>query len=220
LRRQNNVPETWLVWDSELSYSHTGGPDPGPAPPAADGAEPLWGVYQTRPDQNTHLHVFPHNTFEWRAAEYGFDPDDVDGLLQVILYEPFIPDPSDPFARQDPSAAKLLQATHGLPGCWTPGVPEDERRAAHLERIAAVKNHRLTLKDAPHKDRAGALAYIGSARSAPADPLEPIKTQTRLDPVRVRGRRLAVDWIRANADQLAVPTIDTKPPSTFLGAAG
>jgi hypothetical protein len=211
------VAETWLLWDSELAYTPTEPAASAAGPPAADGAEPLWGVYQTRPDQSTHLHVFPHSAFEWRAAEYGFDPDDVDGILEVILYEPFIPDPSDPFARQDPASAKVLEVTHGLPGCWTPGVPADDRRAAHLERVAAVKNYRLQLQNAPRKDRAGALAFVGSAKVAPPDPLEPIRSQTRLDPVRVRGRQLAVEWVRANAEQLATPTLDSKPPSTFLG---
>ncbi|MEU1393659.1 MULTISPECIES: hypothetical protein [unclassified Nonomuraea] len=217
------MPDIMQLWDAELAYTHTdlhpGGVTAGP--PAADGAEPLWCVYQVQPTTNLHAqHAFPHSAFEWRAAEYGFDPDDVDGLLEVILYEPYIPDLADPFARQDLVAAKILEAIRDLPGCWTPGVPEAERRAAHLERIAAVKAHRVQLQDAPRKDRAGALAFVGSRRTPPADPLAPIKTQTRLDPVRVRGRRMAVDWVRANADKLAAPTFDTKPPSTFLGAAG
>jgi hypothetical protein len=213
------MPHTWLLWDCELAYTRTSLNSPAvSALAAADGAEPLWGVYETRSDGLNHMHAFPHSTFEWRAAEYGFDVDDVDGMLDVILHEPFLPDPDDPLARMDPVLSKILDDTHGMPGVWTPGVPAAERRAAHLERVAAVKKHHVQLRDAPLKDRAGALEFVGSARVAPTHPLEPIKSQTRLDPVRVQGRRLAVDWLRANTDRLAAPARETKPPSTFIGA--
>lgn len=35
------------------------------------------------------LHVFPPDTLEWRAAEYGIDPTDLDTLLDIVLNEPF-----------------------------------------------------------------------------------------------------------------------------------
>lgn len=41
-------------------------------------------------------HFFPGDIFSWRAAEYGFDPSDQDGLLDVVFYEPYLTDVPDP----------------------------------------------------------------------------------------------------------------------------
>ena len=35
-------------------------------------------------------HVFPKDTLEWRAAEYGIDPADTQTLLDIVLFEPHI----------------------------------------------------------------------------------------------------------------------------------
>ncbi len=35
-------------------------------------------------------HLFPKNALEWRAAEYGVDPTDIDTLLTMILHEPHL----------------------------------------------------------------------------------------------------------------------------------
>lgn len=51
----------------------------------------------TAPDGSRHMHVFPVDTLEWRAAEYELDPSDLDTLLEIVLAEPFLdPDPDDP----------------------------------------------------------------------------------------------------------------------------
>ncbi|PZG20593.1 hypothetical protein [Nonomuraea aridisoli] len=161
--------------------------------------------------------MLPNTEMEWRCAEYGIDPDDLDTLLEIALYEPHLPSPDDPLAWQNAACAALLEEIHGLPTCWTPGVPDVERRAAHLARIDAVKRHMVRIEDAPHSDRAAALAYVGSARTAPEDPLAPLRQGVRLDPARVQSRVLAVEWLRANADRPRKPTFHTKPPSTFVG---
>lgn len=41
-------------------------------------------------------HIFPKHTLDWRAAEYGIDPADVDTLLDVILHEPHMPEADGP----------------------------------------------------------------------------------------------------------------------------
>lgn len=37
-----------------------------------------------------HQHLFPVDTMEWRAAEYGIDPADTATLLDIVLAEPFL----------------------------------------------------------------------------------------------------------------------------------
>ncbi|MDF5756670.1 hypothetical protein [Spongiactinospora sp. TRM90649] len=215
------MPATILnIWDTELAYNHTTLAEQVQARPAQpvrpDGAEPLWGVYLVNPADGGHgIHMFPHSTFEWRAAEYGIDPDDLETLLDVILHEPYIPDPSDSLAWDDPAAATVLKATRGLPTCWTPGVSDADRLAAHLERIRHVKQHAVGLKTIARADRQGALDFVGARRVAPADPLDPIRTQTRLDPVRVASRKLAVDWQRSS-DHGGSLAFQAKPPATFV----
>lgn len=41
-------------------------------------------------------HAFPADTLEWRAAEYGIDPADLDTLLDIVIHEPFLPEPDQP----------------------------------------------------------------------------------------------------------------------------
>ena len=66
-------------------------------------------------------HAFPVDTLEWRAAEYGIDPADLDTLLDIVLHEPFLGEPDQP--------DMLLYDA--------PTV--EEARAYHLARIDAVK---------------------------------------------------------------------------------
>ncbi|MFI7709203.1 hypothetical protein [Nonomuraea sp. NPDC049480] len=214
------MPEIVQVWDAELAYTHTPlRPTGTDVPPHVDGAEPLWRVYQFQPAAGVEIHhALPHTLLEWRCVMYGLDPDDVSTLLDVALHEPYIPSSSDVFTRTDPTAAAVLAVTHGLPTCWTPGVPDEERRAAYLARIAAVKTHRVRMEPVPQTLRAEALAFVGSGRAAPPDPLEPITSPIRLDPVRVEARRLAAEWVRASrSDQLPQPTFQLKPGGTFVG---
>ncbi|MGI5161382.1 hypothetical protein [Microbispora sp. CA-102843] len=211
------------AWDAELGYSRVSlaaRPPGGPVdtPPNVAGADPVWGVWTTDPDgHGTLVHIFPHATFEWRAAEYALDPDDVPTLLDVILHEGAIPDPGHPVASNNPAALQFLRDTHGWPTCWTPGVPDEDRRQAYLERIRMVKDRFLRHEAAPRKDRQGALVYVGSKRVAPADPLEPILSQTRIDPIRVAGKRGYVEWARATQDGPLPSSYSLKPPATFAG---
>jgi hypothetical protein len=53
----------------------------------------LWHVQYTMDnddgDEIVHSHVFPKDTLDWRAAEYGFDPADTRTILYCILMEPW-----------------------------------------------------------------------------------------------------------------------------------
>jgi hypothetical protein len=67
----------------------------------------------------------PTVTLEWRSAEYGIDPADVDTLLDVILHEPHIP------LTDDGSGPRY--ADNG-PDLWT-AESTTAAREAHLARI-------------------------------------------------------------------------------------
>ncbi|GAA1769857.1 hypothetical protein [Nonomuraea bangladeshensis] len=216
------MAETWTIWDAELGYSTTsllqaGGEQASQVTPH-DGAEPIWGISRVRPDGQAHMHLIPHSTWEWRCAEYGIDPDDLDTLLDVVLHEPWIPDPADVLALGQPGVAEVLQETHGLPTCWTPGVPDADRLAAHLARIEAVKTHRVVMVPENRQFRQGVVDFAGLAMTVPEDPLEPVKTLTRLDPARVAARRLTVEYYRAGRSRpVVMPSYGLKPPNTWAG---
>ncbi|MFG3438317.1 hypothetical protein ACGF0J_13830 [Nonomuraea sp. NPDC047897] len=218
------MPKIMHVWDAELGYSRAAieaRPDGGQVEidPGTPGAEPMWGLWMTNPVGAVGVMVMPHSIFEWRSAAYGIDPDDIDTLLDVALHEMGIPSPSDIPTIPDPAHAAILDATRDLPTCWTPGVSDEERLAAHLERIRLVKQHRFVIQPAALADRQGALEFVGSPRAAPTDPLEPIKAQVRIDPVRVAAKRLSLDWARETSARTPEPHFGLKPPLTFLSAA-
>lgn len=206
--------EIWTIWDAELGYSPMSFREGDEAKRVAPiGAEPLWGLAMVRPDGESMLGMMPHSTLEWRAAEYCIDPDDIDTILDVILHEPWIPRPDDPFAAQDPTLAAVIDEIRDLPTCWTRGVPDQERRDAHLARIALVKERIARVDPAPLSERQAALAFVGSDRAVLADPLAPVKA-ARLDPVRVKSRRMAVEWQRRTVTR---PDFYGKPAATFIG---
>lgn len=90
------------------------------------------------------LHIFPPETLEWRAAEYGIDPSDVDTLLDVVLAEPY-----------DTEPAPLWQA------------PDRETaRAALLDRVSARKASAPAARNAL-PDRASRVAALRTAGVGP-----------------------------------------------------
>lgn len=215
------MAETWTIWDAELGYSTTSLLQAGGAHAdqrvSHDGAEPMWGISRVRPDGVAHIHIIPHSTWEWRCAEYGIDPDDLDTLLDVVLHEPWVPSPDDPLVHAQPGAANVLKDTQDLPTCWTPGVSDADRLAAHLARIEAVKQHRVRMVPENRTFRQDVVDFVGLNVVVPEDPLAPVKATTRLDPARVEARRLAVAWHRDHRRQMAAPTFDAKPPATWAG---
>lgn len=71
----------------------------------------------------THLNmlVFPEDAMEWRAAEYQIEPSETDLLMDVVLYELFIP-------RVEGELPILLTA---------PTIKD--ARLQHIDRVMAVK---------------------------------------------------------------------------------
>jgi hypothetical protein len=114
---------------------------------AIDDGQGHWIVHRrvTRTEEGSEpvveegIHSFPYDALEWRAAEYGIDPSDVDTLMDIILTEPYI------------------AATDYEPGTTLYDAPSiEDARKAHLSRCAKVKlAHRMSTrgKNQPHVQR-------------------------------------------------------------------
>jgi hypothetical protein len=84
-----------------------------------------------------HLHQFPIDTLEWRAAEYGIDPADTATLLDIVLAEPYLSD-------EDWAVGHRLHAAPDI----------DTARRDHLARCARAKlRHRITTRTPGHPCR-------------------------------------------------------------------
>lgn len=68
-------------------------------------------------------HVFPLDTLEWRIAEYGLDPADLDTVLDMVLAEPWLNDGVDQTHPQSLFNANTI----------------GEARTFHLSRVQAWK---------------------------------------------------------------------------------
>jgi hypothetical protein len=79
-------------------------------------------VVEYERDGQRCAHLFPVDTLEWRAAEYGFDPQDRALLLEVVLHEPFMEDNDHDNTRHLFNAGSIAEARHH-----------------HLDRVKAVK---------------------------------------------------------------------------------
>jgi hypothetical protein len=114
---------------------------------AIDDGQGHWIVHRrvTRTEEGSEpvveegIHAFPHDALEWRSAEYGIDPSDVDTLMDIILTEPYI------------------ASTDYEPGTTLYDAPSiEDARKAHLSRCAKVKlAHRMSTrgKNQPHVQR-------------------------------------------------------------------
>lgn len=78
-------------------------------------------------------HVFPYDTLEWRAAEYGIT--DTSTLLDIVLAEPHL-------SEEDWAGPQLHDAD-----------TLEEARTAHISRCAKVKlRHRMSTRDKTKND--------------------------------------------------------------------
>lgn len=80
---------------------------------------------QELPDGNggtlLYLLTIPQDTLEWRAAEYLIEPSDTDLLLDVVLYEAFLP--------SEPDGIPMLMKASTV----------DEARDYHVGQVMAAK---------------------------------------------------------------------------------
>jgi hypothetical protein len=160
-------------------------------------------------------HLFPKFTLEQRIAEYDLDPTDITGVLDMVLHEPYIPDPSD--ARNfDNDAAKKsgltvaaarslgrVKAGTAIPVHLGNAPDRATARQAHLARIADVK---ITIKINSGKGP-GILS-----KGDTTDPLQTIVANHGVDPDRVKARAAYVEsLIGDRAGKTVTPMLVTKP---------
>lgn len=188
-----NVKGEFKVTNVETTFSSTG--------------TELWRVTSLKPDGTNHCHVFPKTTMESRAAEYGIDPSDVDTLLDIVLHEPYMVDPTNPRydATDDPAIKAGLMGTakrfkHNMltgavvrPGdqiaahCFN--TDETTARQAHLLRVEACKRDRVKIVD-------------------PDGKLNAIRSDNRIDAKRVQAYKRQIQAIR-NDEPEAAPSSES-----------
>ncbi len=165
-----------------------------------DTGRDLWHVTYQNAAGDVRHHVFPKNTLEWRAAEYGIDLADADTLLDVVLHEPHAPHPDDRLsADDDPVAAAGLMSpapvsrgtVHAgdlVPTTLYTAETVEQAREAHLLRIQYTKANRVRI----------------SAPKGRKDPLDVIR-QHGADPERVAAMAQHVDRTRRRLRGEQVP---------------
>lgn len=136
---------------------------------------PRWAVHYVDQDGVGGGHIFPKDTLEWRAAEYGIT--DIDELLDMILHEPHLPD----FPDRDDAALRAGLVTSTRPDAEAVtlfnAAATSDALAAHRLRIAGAKKTRARVVP-PGKGR---------------DPLDVIRAQHGITAAGVRAKAELVD---------------------------
>jgi hypothetical protein len=221
------------IYDSEASFHYTVRP-PDLTSPQMDpngSIEPMWGVHTWNPDRGRRMDIIPHALLEDTVVRCGHDPDDVEGIVSTILHTPFIPDPSDPLAYDDPAKVAVLEATADVPALL-PGMPDAERLEVTHALVGAVRAHRATVDPASREDRQGALDWRAAmildagdqvpqdfqhdlGVQAPGHPLDALLSAVRLDPARIAARRARNDWMQARRERSVSRSTAVMGPRTF-----
>jgi hypothetical protein len=149
---------------------------------------PAWLVKMERPDGNMVAHLFPQDTLEWRAAEYGIE--DVDELLDIVLHEPYQP-PTDATEAEELGVERFTKPT------LMEADSTSEARENHRARISRAKAERVRVVE-PKSTKGG------------KSPLDAIRQKPGIDPDRMRAKREAVDMNRWINKYGALPVA---PPS-------
>jgi hypothetical protein len=146
-------------------------------------------------------HLFPKFTLEQRAAEYDLDPADVTTLLEMVMHEPHIPDPTDYRNFDDDAAGKKgmtiaskrgfgrIRAGARIPIHLHNAPDRATARDAHLARITEAKT-RVKFNSGKGK---GILS-----KGDTTDPLQTIIDNHGVDPERVKARAAYVEAILAD----------------------
>lgn len=125
---------------------------------------------QELPDGNggtlLNLLTMPQDTLEWRAAEYLINPSDTDLLLDVVLYEAFLPPEAD-------GIPMLIKAS-----------TVDEAREYHVGKVMEAKAKMRPQGANSWKQRPQRLSRLASAHPDLALDWEPFLTDDALQPIR------------------------------------
>lgn len=168
-----------------------------------------WQMRLLKPDGNGHGYIFPKATLEYRAGEYGIDPDDVETLLDIVLHEPFLPDLSEPDSHPTDPAWQMgvkgralfplgrIRAGDAVPAdLWT-ADSIDDARTAHLARIDHVKANIVRVTSAITTGTAG----------RGADPLDLIRAHP-INPDGVKAHAAVVHMRRQQARGMRFPAAE------------
>jgi hypothetical protein len=164
------MPETWTV--KEVTTKQIGN-------------TPCWRFRLQRADGKHHMHTEPQASLDYRAAEYGIDPTDVDTLLEVLLHEPHL-------AMTEETETQPSRYAGTGPTLWE-AENTDTARVAHLARV----------KNCPVR-----IDVKGTAA------LDPIRRGHRPDRDRIRAMREAVDthrWINQYGGFPVQPNFEEGP---------
>ncbi|MGX9924170.1 hypothetical protein ACWIG4_30450 [Streptomyces sp. NPDC002248] len=171
----------------------------------------MWGVESQVGDEPMHLSIFPPDTLEWRAAEYGFDLEtEFDQVLDLVLHSRFIPNPmdiknfeTDAAAQQGYTVASPIDLGYAYPrGTTVPvhlyNAPSIEQaREAQLIRLEAAKQENSVLEVAS----TGARTLRASSSL-----LQAIREGTPIEPESIEAKRLLVEQVRESLPPLEEPT--------------
>lgn len=159
---------------------------------------PLWVVHYADQDNAGGSYVFPKDSLEWRAAEYGLT--DVDEILDIVLHEFHLPDALD----RDDAALRAGMVTsaslNAEPITLFNAASTADALAAHRVRIADAKRTRV-LVQGPAKGR---------------NPLDVIRAQHGIAASGVRAKREAVDVHRWSLLYGGLPVVPPSPFSSLL----
>lgn len=155
-------------------------------------------------DGTLYCHFMPDDVLETRAAEYQIEPTQIDLLLDIVLYEPYVED------------------EYGVPLLFRAATVE-EARAKHIERVQAIKQRLRPVANAwrSNAERANLLRGKGVEQSwidaITDDALAAIRLNHRMSvEVMVEKARL----VRANVERYqAAQQVRTKPSHEERAAA-
>jgi len=151
---------------------------------------PVYCIDYTKPDGTHHRHITPPEALAWRAAEYDIDPADVDTLIDIIVHEVFIPDPTKPWNRKTDAAVKKgMLRKGGAPVTLANSTSAVEAREAHMARIEEVKKTRNITK-------ASATKLQAMKKPADADVFAVIRKRG-VDPTVVQSMRVEVQKMKS-----------------------
>jgi hypothetical protein len=140
-------------------------------------------------------HLMPESILEWRAAEYGMDPDsDREALLEMVLYERHLP-PERDGSRALHNAETIADA-----------------RSHHLARIAELRGKagRLRTRNRRPTEKRVVPAHVPLAVDADDDPDTPLAVLLRELP----ADRDRIEVMREHVEQVRADLRAQRPTST------
>ncbi|MEV1167331.1 hypothetical protein [Nonomuraea sp. NPDC049784] len=159
-----------------------------------------WMIHTTNPDGRPYVYAMPACTFENLAVEYGFEPDDIDTLLDVAIHQFHIPEPSMRRNHADDPAAGKGLLRKGAPVHLGNADSTAQARTAHLERIAWVKEKlvRVTVPERGQRRTVASgldRAAVDAVEVDPHERLAALKATYKPDKSRMADTRNALSML-------------------------